>query len=197
MKVSEPPMVYPIQRKIDHFTQCNERCCWRSKLKYLFIILPIPCSYEYWYKSKQDRFQRLWKECLVLWLLICVKYIIFVFLYWPGVDFIEQFMPYAWNLRSEPIFFHKFTLTWHHAFALLAQFIAFSPTFVCALGFTPYAQLLWNLPLVLYLSLLNVAYQVTSWGLVFLMFFVRSVTLEILKREKLKLALSSISYFFI
>jgi hypothetical protein len=46
-----------------------------------------------------------------------------------GVDFVKQFTPYAWNLRSAPIF----SLIQHHVFVLYAQLIAFSPIFGCAL----------------------------------------------------------------
>jgi hypothetical protein len=52
------------------------------------------------------------------------------------VDFINQFMPYSWNLR--PSFLHKFSLIWHHAFAHCSQLFALSPRFwvrstLCAL----------------------------------------------------------------
>ena len=44
----------------------------------------------------------------------------------PGVNFIKQFTLDTWNLHSVPIFFNKFTLIGHYAFAHCNQLFAFS-----------------------------------------------------------------------
>jgi hypothetical protein len=58
------------------------------------------------------------------------------------VDFIKQFMPYAWNLALCP----SFSLINHHVIVPYAQFIAFSIRFGCALCFSLCTHILWNPP---------------------------------------------------
>jgi hypothetical protein len=66
---------------------------------------------------------------------------------WTGVDFINQFTPYAWNLRSAPIFSPNLA---SYFFSLRPTFCIFSQIWMrfalYALRLTQCAQLLWNLP---------------------------------------------------
>jgi hypothetical protein len=78
-----------------------------------------------------------------------------------GVDFINQFTPYAWNLGSAPILFaHIYS---NLALCICAQLIAFSYWFGCVLCFTPYAQLLWNPPLVKGFKIFSTIFQFFMW----------------------------------